>query len=148
MSLETWKKAHYPVRAIDARIYEWSLLKCIQHSLTKWRGLKPVALKRHGLILDGMAIVEAKSDEHFPITSSTCTLCQVFFEFTGFCEYSYIHPNRECPLIEEGIHCDIGEDSPYNKFKWLGDVYPMIRLLERAERREKIHTKKQEKSIK
>lgn len=53
MSLETWKEEFYKIPAEEC-IKEQAL----DHSITKWEGLRPENLQKHGLFLDGRTICQ------------------------------------------------------------------------------------------
>lgn len=138
MSLQTWKDEFYPVRAreVDAK-------DAVEHSLTKWRGLRQENLERHQVCISGLAVAEVGGSTHFTLSASTCALCE-----------HYYNPNKEdiegdedddkglacetCPLAKArgGYACDrdmpdsaTGDAAPYFR---LPDPEPMIRWLEKA----------------
>ena len=138
MSLETWQKKFYP-KTPTARL---SKLAAIQHSLTKWVGLRRNNLIRHGLwvIRTGWnvyigACVEGVDDDRLEIGSDSCALC-----------VKYLDPNtsgvevdcKKCPLYHAraGIPCTAAgvsqKRSPYASWVWEGDPEPMIKALKKT----------------
>lgn len=91
MSLRSWMKEFYPVPANKVR----GKVAAIKHSIQKWQGLSPAALKRHDIVRVDCELFD--DDEHrFDIDSSTCALCQVT---NTDCE--------DCPLylVRGGVSC-------------------------------------------
>lgn len=74
MSLETWKAECYPVEAKDCPKGKHL---CLAHSLRKWIGLKPDALKKHGVFVNDRSNLECEASI-FPIDASTCALCKQY----------------------------------------------------------------------
>lgn len=68
MSLDTWKAEFYPIPAEEVAAKD-----AIQHSLTKWIGLRPENLSKHNLEIGVFQIVDAHTV--FAIDSSACSLC-------------------------------------------------------------------------
>ena len=131
MSLETWSEEYYPVQAGVATDSD---AKALEHSLRKWRGLLPEALKEHGVELaDVFGVINVVDSGRrrmsaIPINDRTCALC---------CR----HPEdcSKCPLCEwRGVPCDMeledGKNSPFNALRDHYDPKPMIALLEAAEK--------------
>jgi len=122
MPLKTWKEEFYPVEAnrVEGR------LEAIQHSLTKWVGLRGDNLEKHELFIEDGSIVGEDGD--LTISSRSCALCQLFDEYRC----------AKCPLVAvRGTPCDVVADmveitSPYSSFVAWDDPEPMIELLERA----------------
>ena len=129
MSLSTWQQLHYPTTATHAA--KLSPAEAIQHSLTKWRGLRQAVLDAHGLrrsycdIVDGGDIVD--DGVMFPITGASCSLC------AKYCDYSKDEPEScaKCPLARRGAS---GTDcfTEYHRWRDYSDPEPMIALLEKA----------------
>lgn len=122
MSLETWKQEFYPINAREV-----SKDDAIQHSLTKWRGLRPEALARHGVVMKGKSVAEAGNEERsldaIFIDAHTCALCHHYEGAYGEC--------LECPLFNHlGERCDEYEASPYKRFSLYNNPEPMIKALE------------------
>ena len=118
MSIETWKAEYYPCEAKDAT-------DSIQHSLTKWIGLRKENLDRHGL-LKGVCELYTETDGGvFKINNDTCALC-IEFLCPGAAD-----PCVRCPLYKHlGHACDNGDgeddQSPYHSFIADDDPEPMI----------------------
>lgn len=94
MSIETWKKEFYPVRATS----RMSKKAAIEHSIKKWEGLLPENLKKHEVVIDVCGDVH--DDEiNFEICDESCALCQ-----------KYVHERCiKCPLYEKlGFGCGKG----------------------------------------
>ena len=118
MSFETWKAEFYPV---DASYVAEE--KSIQHSLTKWIGLRPENLKRHGLRVQGSNLYE-DNIYVFTVDGNTCALCHV-----------YLGRNEDdmcakCPLYQLlGESCDGGINRPFDIFCSSDNPEPMIDAL-------------------
>lgn len=136
MSIESWKNEFYPVPA--NQVVEADALK---HSHTKWLGLLPSNLQRHGMEkhLDERHIGEIGQSSYyydptaFRVNDESCALCQHYYD--DAC--------RDCPLyLVSGKTCDFypvdGKLSPYDTWKETNNPVPMIRLIERAMRKTKI----------
>ncbi len=128
MSLESWKREFYGTPASPPSEH---VAVAIQHSLTKWIGLRKENLERHGLKKFGVVITadEAIGPE-FSINGGTCALC-----------VKYVSTNNhegdcgDCPLKELlGEPCDVeqedGNPGPYDHWSETGDPEPMIKALE------------------
>jgi len=126
MSLQSWKKEFYPVSA--SRVADKDALA---HSLRKWQGLTRAALRKHKISRFGYTIGEEELNEYFPIDSSTCALCEAFYE-----ELPGEASCGSCPLVglseqEEG---DSGCTKEY--LAWFANhrLAPMLALLRKAMR--------------
>ena len=71
MSLKTWKEEFYSVPA--SKLARSSVIKCLEHSILKWRGLFPSHLKRHKVSLNGNEVCSDMSAEKFPFWTSNST---------------------------------------------------------------------------
>lgn len=123
MSLESWKQLYYPITAEEAA--KLSPREVIQHSLTKWRGLQPEVLAKHGLSYDFSSITD--STYGLLITGQSCSLCEKHYD------YSKDEPDScsSCPLAQLGtgrFDCFI----EYRHWRDTRDPEPMILLLEKA----------------
>ncbi len=120
MSLKTWKEEFYPVEA-DSLEAQSSARAAIEHSLRKWRGLRPEALLKHKVRLEGpyhKQIFDDCADESQVISGSSCALCQ------RLC--------YDCPLVKvSGLVCD-DEGSAWGVYIHKADPEPMIAQLEKA----------------
>ncbi len=106
--LNDWKKKYYAIDASDV-----SKADSLQHSLTKWKGLRPDVLKEYNLTKKYISIF---SDENkiFPVGISSCALCQ-------------LHHENSC------IGCPLGDcQSEYGAWQDSDDPEPMIRRLKDA----------------
>jgi hypothetical protein len=131
MSLASWKAEFYE-RYAGAVPEEDALA----HSLTKWQGLLPDALDRHGCYVDNGVLKDTDTGT-FSINGSSCALCHCYVH-----ETTPLSPEcPECPLYKvRGMQCDAaGEDaeydSPYHQFSMHDDPQPMLELLEEAIKR-------------
>lgn len=122
MSIQTWKYKYYseldPVNPPKGRA-------AIEHSLKKWRGLRPEVLQEHELCQDSAdhryIFEEFESDpDGMWIDCSSCALC---LEFHSDCE--------RCPI--EGA-CE-EPDAEFVLWMDSGDPEPMIQRLEEALKR-------------
>jgi hypothetical protein len=128
--LDSWKAEFYPVEAKDC-----PKEKAISHSLVKWRGLRPEALKRHNLKTERYFGVPCLVDgpAFFFVNADTCALCVSYYdeeeEDGAACE--------KCPLAlaRDGVPCTSTADnedvSPYGAWDD-NDPEPMIAALEKA----------------
>ena len=159
MSFSTWKKEFYPVKA-ETIAKKGSEVDIVQHSLTKWIGLRPKNLAKHGMKrveFDLISEVDANFDEwpycdknSLSITDETCSLCQ---------RYQYEEEDSDnscetCPLyiVRKNTPCTSCEKdkeriSPYSMFTVKGDPEPMIADLRRALRRAKRRVKKEKPQV-
>ncbi len=122
MSLETWKKEYYPIPADDPSL-KGQPVACIQHSLTKWKGLRPENLEKHEVTdLLGDRCIKFGNNTLW-IDGSSCSLC---------CNYTcdmvgLDGGTQECPIQKiSGDHCG----SAYRCKAQL--VEPVISLLEQT----------------
>lgn len=137
MSLQTWKDEFYPVRAreVDAK-------DAVEHSLTKWRGLRQENLERHGVCIRYSGVVEVTGVcEAFSLSASTCALCVRFYNESKESKEDDDDKGlacEACPLAKArgGYACDrytpeeeYAGDAPYFQ---LPNPEPMIRWLEKA----------------
>lgn len=142
MSLKTWIKQYYPVKAGSKRLK--TDYQRTAHSLKKWLGLKSDAIGRHGLVLTfGTADLLSLTDfdnpsERFVINADTCALCLWYIDdnfSTGGC--------ANCPLKKTlGIRCDYDRNGPWRRFKNTGDPDDMIAALSKTLTRLKKEAKK------
>ena len=137
MSLETWKKEFYPVEA-DSPEAQASARAAIEHSLRKWRGLRPEALLKHEVRLEGPYNKEVvddcadAEDESQFISSRSCALCIRFDDADGNCD--------GCPIVKvSGMACDLKDEdergpdaSAWEMYIYYADPEPMIAQLEKA----------------
>lgn len=130
MSLKSWKQEFYPITAKSAA--RGSMIKAIEHSLLKWKGLSPSNIKKHGISLSmGLYWTYLEDDQgYLSITASSCALCEKYYDGMVRCQ--------KCPLylVRDNTPCDRmmeGESvSPYGIFQDYGNPRPMVRFLKKA----------------
>lgn len=115
MSFETWCEEFYPIEAKEV-----SKEDALAHSLRKWEGLRPKALKRHGMLFGHRRLYEVGGPECLSIDADSCALC--VHHRGNHCE--------ECPLEVAGQGCE-HNSSPWKRFAVKGKIKPMISLLEK-----------------
>ncbi len=145
MSIESWKAEFYPIPvgsdAYDRHMGTKAIFPrdlraaALAHSLHKWKGLRPEALKKHGLVRSGIYIEDVKllrdTRDDFGIDSQSCSLCKHF-----------VRPweCRGCPLYRQtGQKCQGTNgppDEPFSIWTRTGNPEPMIEALQRALDRE------------
>lgn len=162
MSIQSWKEEYYPVEVrhlLDEGTPEEA--EIIEHSLRKWHGLRRDALEKHGVAQDpsgGLFLIAADwlavrelvlarrllseaqrrvqetRETPFPITDSTCSLCQMYYDEESEMAYSddleeRCSSCRNCPIVEMS-----GETCATAYAQWVkhGNPEPMIDLLERT----------------
>ena len=121
MSFKSWCKEFYPVPADKV-----GKADALEHSIRKWQGLLPGALKRHGLRLQNGGLYRGDELE-LCIGANSCALCIYYPQF--YC--------LGCPLVKvRNATCDnICSDeviSPYHSMYHDNDPKPMLRWLRRA----------------
>lgn len=119
MSLETWKAEFYPIDA-----HEVALKDAIQHSLTKWIGLRPENLSKHNLKIGDFEIVDAHTI--FAIDANTCSLCAWNPLTCATCPIAEYKSTKS--FSKEHTSCGI----EYNAFGHEHDPEPMIDLLQQT----------------
>jgi hypothetical protein len=129
MSLSTWQQLYCPITAEEAA--KLSPAEAIQHSLTKWRGLRQAVLDAHELRRSYCDVVDCGDSvdggDSLSITGASCSLC------AKYCDYSKDEPEScaNCPLARlgaSGTDCFV----EYRRWRDYGDPEPMIALLEKA----------------
>lgn len=134
MTLKTWIAEFYPVPAENLK--EAFDSTCIKHSIKKWEGLRPDALKRHDVTFD-RGTLEGEGGL-LEINDLSCALC-----------VKHLNPKDEvecyfCPLerVRGNVPCDCEtfeeERSPFAVACREGamdepDVEPMIYWLKECE---------------
>jgi hypothetical protein len=118
MSDQSWIDEYYPVEAKDV-----SEAGALEHSLRKWRGLRPANLARHGL-----------SEPPIWVDCTTCALCVQCSPHDNGC--------AKCPLyqVRGNVRCDRTRQdekrAPYWEWTKRSNPEPMIQWLHRAEEKE------------
>jgi hypothetical protein len=129
---DAWLREYYPTEAQDVAPKD-----ALEHSIQKWRGLLPSALKRYGLCLDytnGCIDLGGTFESRHVlwIDDATCALC------VHYCRQRPGDPSIDCaacPLAQYlGYSCDEHSNAPYEIFRRTGNVRPMLAAL-RATRR-------------
>lgn len=127
MSLESWKAEFYPVPAADCPKEE-----AIAHSLRKWRGLRPEALKRHDVLISiNRHVVDEEARYIFFVSAATCALCAHYYD-----EAKEELACDTCPLAKSlGAPCDRDRGDTTSPWWAWGDLNPepMIAALEKAQ---------------
>jgi len=136
MSLASWKAEFYPVTASRIK----TVLGAVKHSLRKWKGLRAVALRRHGVEDLGGYVRQPDNPllKPFPINDSTCALCRILD--AGDPRPVQWRDCQRCALTQArgGCPCTApAPEEPEDRSPWLmftrdGDPEPMIKLLEKA----------------
>ena len=123
MSLKTWKEEFYPVDAGSPEA-QVSTRAAVEHSLRKWRGLRPEALLKHEVRLEGpynkevVGYVDCRRESQV-ISGFSCALCLKFH-----CD--------DCPLVGvSGLACD-DKGSAWDAYIGQAEPEPMIAQLEQA----------------
>lgn len=136
MSLDTWKKEHYPVEANDESLKN-NPLAATRHSLIKWYGLRERVLFKHGLKVHGGTLFDPSSEEQLKIDSDTCALCESYYHTSD--DSRDIYRCVECPLAKQRkadhpTPCDLRlkteSMSPYRMWDDNHNPEPMIDALE------------------
>ena len=136
MSLKTWKAEFYPVDADEVRVED-----AIDHSLTKWIGLRPENLAKHQVTSADYHGVTDGADRMY-VGGDACALCHLHHD-----EDWYEEDDEEegvgdacgdCPLklARGGVPCDnvrkTEQKSPWGYWNDRNDPEPMILWLTRA----------------
>lgn len=137
MSLDTWKQAFYPVPADESDKSD-----AIQHSLTKWEGLRPDALAEHELEFFGGGIRDGLGN-YLSVSASTCALCECHFDDIKCKDDPDIEPEDHtcgtCPLYlaRGNVACDESRTdetiSPFYYWTHTTNPEPMIGWLKKAQ---------------
>lgn len=142
MSQKTWLEEFYPKSAQEFMTEE----EAIVHSLTKWTGLRPENLAKHGMVAKAYQIeseIRQPGEDAFRIDATTCALCDKFYDDSS--DYYDDEDNQimcaSCPIYEvRGYPCDEQipyeeEEAPYFEFANGNDIKnpePMIYWLVKA----------------
>ena len=117
MSIATWEKQYYPTPAEKC-----SKAKALDHSIRKWTGATPAALKHHGLTKGSYCCIKDSRGDDFVFGSKTCSLC-----CTADCGLD----TNQCPIYTVTGHGCIGL---LNIWAHMGDAKPMLTLLRKVKR--------------
>ena len=163
MSFSTWKKEFYPVKA-KTIAKKGSEVDIVQHSLTKWIGLRPENLDKHEMRLHGYhSITDVPAGDllegDWPysdktvlsITDESCSLCKAYrhddmvwhVDACERCPLYIVRKNTPCTSRQKGQE----SVSPYGMFTGSGDPEPMIADLRRALQRAKRRAKKEKPKV-
>lgn len=129
-----WFDKYYPVPASTMK--RATMVECVQHSLTKWEGLK--VAEKYDVTWDGFDLLwkdEKGRIKILEIDASSCSLCVKYLNKDA----GIFNPDRctTCPLaiVRGGVSCDSTRDneqeSPY-ALRVYGNSGPMIRWLKKA----------------
>lgn len=114
MSEKTWRDRYYPETSYRAS--EKSNEHMLRHSIKKWWGLRPSALKAHGCYIKQRYLRDScGSPLSFCIDGSTCALCRVYAD----------NSCSGCPLKNTTDRCR----TKYPDLFETGSPYPMIKAL-------------------
>lgn len=128
MSIKTWKDKYYPINA--TKVKKKDQLGAIEHSLLKWKGLKPKALEKHGLFGDEDGIraigsTDCEPENYLDVNGDTCALCHI----TNMSCHT-------CPItIATGNRCDLSRwdnPSPFKVWQTDQNPKPMIAVLKKT----------------
>lgn len=126
MSLKTWKKEFYPITAKQAA--KKSVVEAVEHSLTKWTGLKKSNLEKHDV---HQYLASIEYDDYrvsMSIDDSSCALCQKFIAKNDSC--------YGCPLyiVRGENQCDwtVKNENPYREWTHNENPSLMIKYLRKA----------------
>lgn len=111
MSLQTWMDEFYPVEADKVPKDQ-----AVQHSLTKWIGLRAENMERHGVYMRLGELREKGSGkcDVLDIDATSCALCHHHF----VSEVMAGKKCKTCPLaqVRNGYACDsLQRDAEYNE---------------------------------
>lgn len=124
MSKETWLEEYYPVPASAAEA-QTNDRAAIEHSLHKWRGLRPDVLEAHNLYPRTSRLIADACDgrDVIEVDGSSCALCEMHIQ----------NECKGCPLYDEKTNsrCD-SEGREYRNWLYHKDPEPMIAALEAA----------------
>ena len=128
MSATTWKNEFYRVGAKSPTLK--TKIQKIEHSLTKWIGIRDKNLKKHGLSKNEYGEIVEDGKEVIVMGGASCALCVTFYDAHTGCP--------KCPLtkVRGGKSCDKEKDneeqSPWRAWSEDEDLKPMIKLLRKA----------------
>lgn len=125
MSIATWKEEFYPVDASKCPQDE-----AVAHSLRKWKGLRPDALRAHGLAAN-YSLRDA-GGATFPVDVDTCALCKAHTD-CDTCPLYKVRGGRPCDMATESEE-ENGQPSPFEAWQEKSNPEPMIAALEAAAR--------------
>lgn len=101
MSLKTWKAEFLPITAKRAA-ERYGAIKCIEHSLQKWKGALPENTKRHDVIYGEYShtLIDAKDrTKDIEFDSETCSLCAKYYD-----RIEGMYGCDTCPIVVSGNH--------------------------------------------
>jgi len=137
MSLRSWKQEFYPVTAKKLERSGASEEALVEHSLRKWLGLRPAALRKHDVLFWHSEVTADSWSSHSSglyIDAASCALCARHLRDAS-------DPARcnTCPLYRAlGCRpCDVETpegNSPYGAGIAANNPEPMINALRAAKR--------------
>lgn len=120
MGIKEWKAKYYFVEADQIK----GKLNALQHSLLKWEGARPKALKEFGVRKLSGSVRIVDDDGDFGFVIGTCALCNLYRK-----EVIMGVSCKRCPLAKNaGKNCY----AQYDKFMENDKPEPMISLIKRA----------------
>lgn len=127
MSVKSWRKEFYPLAASKC-----SKKNAAAHSLRKWRGTLPDALKRHDVVWMHSAVESKNSRVFLDFDYFSCALCHNFFlDINGVKDGC-----NSCPIVKAtGNNCaDIytAVERAKTKSVSIRARWAMVKLLERT----------------
>lgn len=124
MGIGSWKKEHYKGRVRDAAR---GPMRATEHSLVKWKGLRPAVLAKHGLQAFEDHLVNDKGATVFEVGAENCALCMYDDHIK---DPLLLYSCDACPLYQATLMKCAHPKSPYMHWYRTGDPEYMIRCLE------------------
>ena len=132
MSLESWKKEFYSPISKASK----NKITAIEHSLQKWKGLLPVNLAKHEMVISANRDIYDRNNAELEINADSCSLCK-YRDSLAYTDGNYCD---KCPItIATGDSCDFSnrdypssERSPWRIWSNSHNPKPMIEVLEKT----------------
>ena len=135
---QRWVDRHYPVPARTEKATA-TPLAAVNHSLAKWKGLRPENLEAAGIYyLEGRDLVDAEENHILRISGDSCSLCVKYVKPRNDGEECDDCPLYQVSMEENGDHPCHGRSSLFEEYiegdPDMGDCdpEPMISMLEAA----------------
>ena len=142
MSFESWKEEFYPMPAEEVRPE-----RALEHSLQKWKGLRPENLKKHGVVYDKIrqAVLDPdhpeadhpEGEDRLCIDGDSCALCVHNHDtddtLCESCPFYKARGNVACDSARKDEDIDQYEFVPYFAMTKRSNPEPMIRWLTLAQ---------------